>query len=63
MLGALPDPGRIAFFDIEPLPIASSELRARLDRGEDVSDLVPAVVWNLIARDGLYGLPGYNEVS
>ena len=36
-------------------PIASSELRARLDRGEDVHELVPAAVWELIERDGLYG--------
>jgi nicotinate-nucleotide adenylyltransferase len=55
VLASLPAPERVSFFDLEPLPIASSELRARLDRGEDVSALVPAAVSNLIARDTLYG--------
>ena len=52
-------PERVAFFELEPLPIASRELRARLDRGEDVHELVPAAVWELIERDGLYGRAGY----
>ena len=43
------------------MPIASSELRERLDRGDDVSALVPAAVWALIERDGLYGRGGYTE--
>ncbi len=52
-------PDRVAFFDIEPLPIASRELRARLDRGDDVHELVPPAVWALIERDGLYGRASY----
>jgi nicotinate-nucleotide adenylyltransferase len=52
-------PDRVAFFDIEPLPIASRELRARLDRGEDVHELVPPAVWTMIERDGLYGHASY----
>ncbi len=63
VLTRLEHPERVEFFELEPHPIASSELRARLDRGEDVSDLVPAAVWKLIAEDGLYGLPGYTEHS
>jgi nicotinate-nucleotide adenylyltransferase len=55
VLAALPAPDRVVFFDLEPLPIASRELRARLDRGEDVSAFVPAAVWQLLERDGLYG--------
>jgi nicotinate-nucleotide adenylyltransferase len=47
--------GRIAFFELEPMPIASNELRAALDRGEDVRAFVPASVWEAIERDGLYG--------
>ena len=39
------------------------ELRARLDRGEDVRELVPPAVWELIERDGLYGRAGYTEAS
>jgi len=61
VLARLAQPERVAFFDLEPFPIASSELRARLDRGEDVHELVPAAVWSLIERDGLYGRPGYTE--
>jgi nicotinate-nucleotide adenylyltransferase len=55
VLAALEAPGRVEFFDLEPLPIASSELRVALDRGEDVHDLVPSAVWELIERGGLYG--------
>jgi nicotinate-nucleotide adenylyltransferase len=58
-LEALDAGGRVTFFEIEPLPIASSELRARLDRGEDVHELVPAPVWALIGRERLYGPPSY----
>ena len=59
MLAELDAPDRVAFFDIEPLPIASRELRARLDRGDDVHELVPPAVWELIERDGLYGRASY----
>ncbi len=54
---------RVTLFEIEPVPISSTELRERLDRGEDVSDLVPRAVWELIERDGLYGRGGYTEAS
>jgi nicotinate-nucleotide adenylyltransferase len=63
VLSRLEHPERVEFFELGPYPIASSELRARLDRGEDVSDLVPAQVWDLISESGLYGLPGYNGDS
>ncbi len=59
VLAALSAPERVVFFELEPLPIASRELRARLDRGEDVHELVPAAVWALIERDGLYGRASY----
>jgi nicotinic acid mononucleotide adenylyltransferase len=39
----------VLFFELEPLPIASSELRDALDR-----DSVPPAVWEIIERDGLY---------
>jgi nicotinate-nucleotide adenylyltransferase len=54
---------RVTFFEIDPVPVSSTELRERLDRGEDVSGLVPAAVWELIERDGLYGRGGYTEAS
>ena len=55
--------GRVTFFEIEPIPISSTELRERLDRGEDVHELVPAAVWELIERDCLYGRGGYTATS
>ena len=61
VLTRLEQPERVEFFELEPHPIASSELRGRLDRAEDVSDLVPPAVWDLIARGGLSGLPGNTE--
>jgi nicotinate-nucleotide adenylyltransferase len=50
-----PDPqGEIEVFDIDQRPISSSEIRARLERGEPVDDLVPAAVASEIERRGLY---------
>jgi nicotinate-nucleotide adenylyltransferase len=53
--GELIASGRVSFFDLEPMPIASRELRARLDGGEDVHEFVPPAVWEIIERGGLYG--------
>jgi nicotinate-nucleotide adenylyltransferase len=39
---------------MEPMPISSSDLRARAARGEDLSAFVPPGVANYIARHGLY---------
>ena len=39
---------------MEPMPISSSEIRARLARGEDISALVPPAVANYIAAQRLY---------
>jgi len=55
VLGELSAPERVSFFDLEPMPIASRELRARLDAGEDVREFVPGAVWDVIERAGLYG--------
>jgi nicotinate-nucleotide adenylyltransferase len=55
--------GRVTFFEIDPVPVSSTALRARLDRGDDVSEHVPAAVWELIERGGLYGRGGYTETS
>jgi nicotinate-nucleotide adenylyltransferase len=60
VLAQLATPERVSFFELEPMPVASRELRARLDRGEDVHEFVPAAVWELIERDGLYGR-GYTD--
>ncbi len=54
-LAALGGTERVRLFALEPLPIASRELRTLLDRGEDVHAYVPGAVWALIEREGLYG--------
>jgi nicotinate-nucleotide adenylyltransferase len=46
-------PERVLFFELEPLPVASSGLREQLDR-----DAVPPAVWAIIERDRLYGREG-----
>ena len=54
VLAALERPDRVVFFEIEPLPVSSSEIRARLARGEPIEGLVPASVTAEIARLSLY---------
>jgi nicotinate-nucleotide adenylyltransferase len=53
-LEALGHPDRIELFPIEPRPIASRELRARVARGESLEGLVPPGVAREIERRGLY---------
>jgi len=48
---------RIVEFALEPIPIASSEIRERVACGEPIDDLVPAKVADAIARLGLYAAP------
>ena len=52
-LGEQP-PDRVLFFELEPIPVSSSEIRNRIARGEAVDGLVPAAVADAIARLGLY---------
>jgi nicotinate-nucleotide adenylyltransferase len=54
VLAELPRPDRVELFAIEPLPVSSSEIRARVARGEPIAGLVPAAVEVGIARHGLY---------
>jgi nicotinate-nucleotide adenylyltransferase len=54
VLARVPAPGRVSFFEMTPVPVSSSEVRARSGRGEPVSDLVPHQVAEAIARLGLY---------
>jgi nicotinate-nucleotide adenylyltransferase len=54
VLEALERPDRVELFAIPALLVASTELRARLRRGEPVDDLVPAPVAALIRKLGLY---------
>jgi nicotinate-nucleotide adenylyltransferase len=54
VLHRLERPDRVAFFEIEPLPVSSSDIRARVASGEPIARLVPAAVEVEIARLGLY---------
>jgi len=64
VLGRLERPDRVLFFDIAPTPVASTALRERLERGEDVSGEVPSAVADIIRAEGLYRAPpGYTETD
>jgi nicotinate-nucleotide adenylyltransferase len=47
-------PDRVLFFELEPLPVSSRDIRGRIARGESIDGLVPAAVAETIARSGLY---------
>ena len=55
VLAGLTAPERVVFFEMEPTPVASRDLRAAF-----VEQDVPSAVAEIIRRDGLYeGRPGY----
>jgi nicotinate-nucleotide adenylyltransferase len=54
VLAQLGRPERVLFFEIEPNPAASTDVRARAVAGEPLDDLVPAAVARLIEERGLY---------
>jgi nicotinate-nucleotide adenylyltransferase len=54
VLAQLARPARVRFFDLEPIPIASRDVRARVARGEPIDALVPPAVATLIREHGLY---------
>jgi nicotinate-nucleotide adenylyltransferase len=54
VLAELRHPERVVFFELEPVPIASREIRERVARGEAIDELVPPGVARLIAELGLY---------
>ena len=56
VLAQLGHPERVSFFEIEPLRVSSSDIRARAARGEPVDAFVPAAVAAEIARLDLYRL-------
>jgi nicotinate-nucleotide adenylyltransferase len=53
-LAGLRHPERVEFFEIPAVPVSSSDVRARLARGEPVGTLVPDAVAREIERAGLY---------
>jgi len=46
--------GKAQLIPMQPVPISSSEIRARVGRGEDISALVPPAVANYVAAHRLY---------
>ena len=54
VLAELERPARVSFFEIEPLPVSSSDIRARAAAGEPIDELVPAAVAAEIAGLALY---------
>ena len=53
-----PDGARVLFAPVEALPMASSDIRTRLAKGEDCENELPALVRRIIAREGLYRAKG-----
>jgi nicotinate-nucleotide adenylyltransferase len=53
-LAALRRPERVEPFEIPPVEASSTEVRARLARGEPIGELVPAAVARVIVERGLY---------
>jgi nicotinate-nucleotide adenylyltransferase len=54
VLSQLRRPERVELFDMEPVPISSSDIRRLAAEGEPISDLVPRAVAEAIERFGLY---------
>jgi nicotinate-nucleotide adenylyltransferase len=54
VLERLERPDRVRFFELEPVPIASRDVRERVARGEPIDELLPPAVAGLIAKRGLY---------
>jgi len=54
VLSELSRPDRVEFFEIEPLPISSRDIRERVARAEPIDRLVPPAVAELIESLGLY---------
>jgi nicotinate-nucleotide adenylyltransferase len=54
VLERLRRPERVEMFDMEPVPISSSEIREKAARGEPIGGLVPAAVAAEVERLGLY---------
>jgi nicotinic acid mononucleotide adenylyltransferase len=54
VLGRLDRPERVLFFDLEPNPVASTDVRAGIAAGEPLDRLVPPAVARLVAERRLY---------
>jgi nicotinate-nucleotide adenylyltransferase len=56
VLQQLRRPGRIEFFEIPEVPVASRDVRERLANGESPAELLPPAVARLVEERGLYRL-------
>jgi nicotinate-nucleotide adenylyltransferase len=54
VLEQLGQPERVLFFELEPIPVASRELRERLQRGGEPGDDLPRAVADLVSAERLY---------
>jgi nicotinate-nucleotide adenylyltransferase len=54
VLRALSRPERVEFFEIDPVDVSSTGVRARVSRSEPIDDLVPPQVARLIGEQALY---------
>jgi nicotinate-nucleotide adenylyltransferase len=54
VLAQLSRPERVILFELEPIPVSSTDVRARAARGEALDRLVPPAVAERIAALGLY---------
>ena len=54
VLQAVEQPEQVEFFEVEAVPVSSSDIRARVARGEPIDELVPPAVARLVAELGLY---------
>jgi nicotinate-nucleotide adenylyltransferase len=54
VLATLRRPDRVVFFEIEPVEIASSDLRRRAAAGEPIDAFVPPAVAELVREHGVY---------
>jgi nicotinate-nucleotide adenylyltransferase len=64
VLAELRRPERVELFELQPVPISSSEIRGRVALGEPIDGLVPEPVAREIERRGLYRRePGYSGAA
>lgn len=64
VLERVAEPERVLFFEIEPTPVASRDLRARLAAGGDAAGDLPPAVADIVRAEGLYRpRRGYTERS
>jgi nicotinate-nucleotide adenylyltransferase len=54
VLAGLSRPERVLFFELDPEPVSSSDIRERVARGESIDGLVPAGVAREISERDLY---------